>query len=136
MKYVPAPAKLEIQIVNIYRKPMTDQAGGPAIKTYREWLLDRTADPVFLSHDGAKAGPAAVRLLVLAEKQINENCESKSPVHGYDNEVASRLRHAIQNPTGGLYTRQDFDHNWMNWISVWDAEPRDQPPAVLASAAE
>ncbi|HKY40767.1 MAG TPA: hypothetical protein VJN18_32755 [Polyangiaceae bacterium] len=135
MKYVTAPEKQVIQIVNLYDMPMKDPEGGPALKKYEEWLLDRTADPVFLSHGGVKEGAAALDLLVLARRQIREAADGVA-VHGFDDEVAARLRQSILKPTGGLLGPQALEHNWADWVEVWKSEPKAERPAVLVAAAE
>lgn len=133
MKYIPVPTKLTIHLVNQYDKPMKDADGGPAMKPYVEWLIDRTADPVFLSHSSQKQGVDALDLLMLARRQIKENCAREgAAVHGFEDEVARRLRHAILSPTGGLLGPQAFEHNWAIYVEPWKPEPKNEPPAVLA----
>lgn len=142
MLYVTAPAVLEIQLFDIYDKPIFDGvysvAGQPnfgqprpQVQSYRDFLLARLADEVFFEHGGEKKGVDAIELIQLARRQIKTVCEPGAAFHGFENEVATRLQQAILHPKLGHISSLAFEHNWYDWVQLWKTLHKE-PPAVLA----
>ena len=144
MKYVPAPAVDQIRIRNLFDAPMfngveDDQSSPdfgkpkPWFMTYQDYLLSRTADEAFLASGGKKEGIDAVEILQLARIQIRATAKVNG-VHAFDDEVAKRLREAITKPKSGkgfVLGTQEMEHNFYDWVMLWKAEPKSNPPAVL-----
>lgn len=148
--YVPAPEEEVIQLTDLYGEAMevtepdelpdgkkNPRKGEkrPVVYVYQRFLVERTLDPKFCTHGSVKEGIDAIELLVLARKQIKETTGVVG-AHQFDNEVAKRLRETILNPTGGQIGNVGLAHNWLTWVLLWKPEPKDKPPAVLATPAE
>lgn len=106
----------------------------PATLEYWKFLLDRTTDPKFFTHGGAKEGIDALELRALTRKQI-EATRGKVGVHAFDFEVANRLQACILHPTGGHLGNGTLEHNLLDWALLWK-NISDKPPAVLALPEE
>lgn len=146
MKYVPAPTLAAIRILNLFEVPMfngveldpdSPDAGKqkPWLMTYQEYLLNRTADEVFLEAGGKKEGLDALELMHLARRQIKAT-KGVVGFHAFEEEVAKRLRAAILKPktNRGFVINQELDHNFLEWALCWKNEPKNEPPAVLQLA--
>lgn len=141
MKYVNAPMTETIRIRNLYDVPMTEgviedandpQCGKPkpALKTYQDFLLERTVDEQFLSQGGEKKGIDAIELVMSARNQIKAT-KGVHGVHAFEDEVAKRLQAAILNPKSLPLCTPGLEHNFYEWCLAWK-QLADAPPAVLA----
>ncbi len=143
MLYVVSPEVWEIQVFDLFDKPVFDGVYSdekepdtygkpkPLTQLYQNFLMSRLASEEFYEFGGKKEGLDAQEIIRLARRQIKEACrEPHLTFQGFDDEVARRLQNSILKPKRGHLSSLETEHNWYDWVLLWK-KLYPEPPAVL-----